>query len=104
MKTSRLAIITFHDKQTLVIWENEGYDKKAEKQLPTNKWDKAQRIMQALNEATSLNDVEQYEPGTKSGQYEGKTSLKISDQYRVLFRWEDGDAYDVFAGDPEYHD
>ena len=35
--------------------------------------------------------------GNRAGQY----SVRINDQYRVCFRWEDGDAYDVEIVD--YH-
>ena len=32
---------------------------------------------------------------------EGQHAIRINDQYRVCFRWEDGDAYDVEIAD--YH-
>lgn len=35
--------------------------------------------------------------GDRSGQY----SIRINDQYRVCFRWKEGDAYDVEIAD--YH-
>jgi proteic killer suppression protein len=35
--------------------------------------------------------------GARSGQY----SVRINDQYRVCFRWKDGDAFDVEIAD--YH-
>lgn len=96
-------IQSFDNKETLTIWKSEGYDKKADKQLPVEKWEKAKDIMEALDTARTLDDVEQYDPDHKSGDLEGIISLDIDDQYRVLFEWDDGDAYNVFAGDPDYH-
>ncbi len=42
------------------------------------------------------------EPGAvHSGGRQGQYSIRISDQYRICFVWEDGDAYDVEIVD--YH-
>lgn len=98
-----LMIETWRDKETQIIFRGEEYDKKAEKQLPVEKWSKARTVLEALDAAESLNHIKRYEPDTKSGQFKDKTTLKISDQYRVVFEWNQRDAYDVFAGDPEYH-
>ncbi|AWH52524.1 hypothetical protein C1924_04735 [Stenotrophomonas sp. ESTM1D_MKCIP4_1] len=35
------------------------------------------------------------------GDRQGQFSIRINDQYRICFRWEDGDAYDVEVTD--YH-
>jgi len=35
------------------------------------------------------------------GEREGQWSIRINDQWRLCFRWEDGDAYDVEITD--YH-
>ena len=66
--------------------------------------EKSARIrLELLDAATSLNDLQlpglRLEPlkGDRRGQY----SLRINDQYRICFKWLDGDAYDVEIVD--YH-
>lgn len=99
----KLMIKSWRNKETAIIFNGEEYSKKAEQQLPVEKWSKARTVLEALDAAENLSHVQRYEPDTKSGQFEDKKTLKISDQYRVVFEWSDGDAFDVFAGDPKYH-
>ena len=64
----------------------------------------AQRKLAILDAAGSLQDVG-VPPGNRlerlSGYREGQYSIRINDQWRVCFRWSDGDAYDVEIAD--YH-
>jgi proteic killer suppression protein len=57
-----------------------------------------------LDAAASLDDL-RVPPGNRLeklvGDREGQYSIRVNDQYRVCFRWEDGDAYDVEVVD--YH-
>jgi proteic killer suppression protein len=57
-----------------------------------------------LNWATTLRDLAAI-PGNQlealKGGRQGQHSVRINDQYRVCFRWEDGDAFDVEIAD--YH-
>jgi proteic killer suppression protein len=57
-----------------------------------------------LNRATTLRDLAAI-PGNQlealKGDRAGQHSVRINDQYRVCFRWKDGDAYDVEIAD--YH-
>jgi len=57
-----------------------------------------------LNAATKLQDLKA-PPGNRlevlKGKYEGKHSIRINDQYRIVFRWVEGDANDVEITD--YH-
>ncbi|MBI5902385.1 MAG: type II toxin-antitoxin system RelE/ParE family toxin [Deltaproteobacteria bacterium] len=57
-----------------------------------------------LNAATGLKDLKT-PPGNRleqlKGGYEGKYSIRINDQYRIVFRFVDSDAYDVAIVD--YH-
>ena len=57
-----------------------------------------------LNRATSLRDLAMI-PGNQlealRGGRIGQHSIRINDQYRVCFRWKDGDAFDVEITD--YH-
>jgi len=64
----------------------------------------ARRKLLYLNRARTLDDL-QAPPGnrleTLAGDRRGQHSIRINDQWRVCFRWERGDAYDVETVD--YH-
>ncbi len=66
---------------------------------------RAQRKLAQLDLAESVEDM-RTPPGNKlhklGGDREGQWAVWINDQYRLCFRFEDGDAYDVEATD--YHD
>ncbi len=57
-----------------------------------------------LDAAMSLADV-RVPPGNRlerlRGQREGQHSIRINDQWRICFRWREGEAYDVEIVD--YH-
>jgi proteic killer suppression protein len=57
-----------------------------------------------VNAAHELQDLK-VPPGNRlealKGELRGKLSIRINDQWRVIFRWENGDAYDVEIDD--YH-
>lgn len=58
----------------------------------------AERKLQQLESATALGDLRS-PPGNRfeqlSGDRAGQYSIRINDQYRICFRWEGSDAYDV---------
>ncbi|MBI5236493.1 MAG: type II toxin-antitoxin system RelE/ParE family toxin [Deltaproteobacteria bacterium] len=62
------------------------------------------RKLDYLNAASALEDL-RVPPGNRlerlKGEYSGKYSIRINDQYRVVFRFIDHDAYDVEITD--YH-
>jgi len=62
------------------------------------------RKLDYLNSAHNLNDLK-VPPGNKlealKGKYKGKYSIRVNDQYRVVFRFEGLDAYEVEITD--YH-
>jgi len=64
----------------------------------------ALRKLLLLDAATSLEDL-RVPPGNRleklKGDREGQYSIRINDQWRICFRWEDGDAVDVEIVD--YH-
>jgi len=64
----------------------------------------ARRKLAQLNAATTL-DFMRVPPGNRlealKGKRKGQHSVRINDQFRVCFRWQDGDAYDVEICD--YH-
>jgi proteic killer suppression protein len=64
----------------------------------------AARKIEAIDFATKLEDL-RYPPGNRleklRGDREGQYSIRINDQYRVCFRWEGKDAWEVEVAD--YH-
>lgn len=56
------------------------------------------RKLDYLNAAVALNDLK-VPPGNRleqlKGRHKGKYSIRINDQYRIIFRFVDSDAYDV---------
>ena len=65
---------------------------------------RAQRKLMMINNASDLNDL-RVPPGNRLealvGDREGQHSIRINDQWRVCFTWDDGDAYRVEIVD--YH-
>ncbi len=64
----------------------------------------AQRKLVILDAAESVQDL-RLPPGNRlerlSGDRVGQHSIRVNDQWRICFRWRDGDAYDVEIVD--YH-
>lgn len=64
----------------------------------------AERRLQILDNATSLQDLRNL-PSNRfealRGDRIGEYSIRINDQWRICFEWEDGDAYNVEIVD--YH-
>lgn len=64
----------------------------------------AQRKLAILHAAESLEDL-RAPPGNRlerlSGDRGGQYSIRVNDQWRICFRWSDGDAYEVEIVD--YH-
>ena len=58
----------------------------------------ANRKLTQIQNARDLNDL-RIPPGNRlealSGSRKGQHSMRINDQWRICFRWQDGDAYDV---------
>lgn len=65
----------------------------------------AARKLAVLDTAISLNDLRS-PPGNRleklTGDRTGQHCIRINQQFRLCFRWDDGDAYDVEIVD--YHD
>lgn len=58
----------------------------------------ALRKLRMLNQARKLQDL-RVPPGNRlealKGERDGQHSIRINDQWRICFRWKDGDAHDV---------
>ena len=67
-------------------------------------WKIVQRKLDLLNRATSLRDL-RVPPNNQleklRGDLEGFHSIRVNNQYRIVFAFRDGDAHDVWVVD--YH-
>jgi toxin HigB-1 len=93
------VIKTFADKRTQELFMT---GKSA--RFPANVARRAARKLEYVDLATRLDDL-QVPPGNRlhalKGDRKGQHSIAVNDQWRVCFRFVDGDAYDVAICD--YH-
>ncbi|MFN4152415.1 MAG: type II toxin-antitoxin system RelE/ParE family toxin [Candidatus Sericytochromatia bacterium] len=86
-------IITFGNKET-----EQFYKSGKSKSIPSNIQKVAIRKLDYLRRAISLQDL-LIPPANRlealKGNYSGKYSIRINDQYRIVFRFENGNAYEV---------
>jgi len=98
-----MAIWSFRNKATEDI--NYGRVTKHNlKLLPKALHEKAQVKLARLSAATSLNDLRELRGNRLEvlyGDREGQYSIRINDQYRICFRWQDENIHDVEIVD--YH-
>lgn len=92
-------IRNFADRKAEMLWAGE-----APRRLPREIWRVALRKLTALNGAGALDDLRS-PPGNRlealAGDRRGQHSVRINDQWRICFRWREGDAHDVEICD--YH-
>ncbi len=90
---------TFADKVTERLFNREPV-----KRLPPRVQRPALRKLLILDAAESLDDLRN-PPGNRleklHGDREGQYAIRINDQWRICFRWDAGDAYEVEVTD--YH-
>jgi proteic killer suppression protein len=95
-------IVSFGDQTTEDIFH--GENTKAARRTPPTVWKVAGRKLDMLNAAHELRDV-MVPPGNRlellKGTWMGFHSLRINDQFRIVFHWKDGNAHDVRITD--YH-
>lgn len=93
------VIRSFRDKETERV-----FLRKQPRKLSKDVQRVALRKLAMLDAARALQDL-RVPPGNRlerlSGDREGQYSIRINDQWRVCFRWEEGNAYDVEITD--YH-
>ena len=93
------VIRSFRSTETEKIWHG-----LASRRLPTDIQPIARRKLRMLNNAASLQDL-RVPPHNRlealRGDREGRHSIRVNDQWRICFRWYDGDAFDVEIVD--YH-
>ncbi len=92
-------IKTFADRETQRV-----FAKGRSKRLPPDLIRRANRRLEYIHWATSINDL-RIPPSNRlhalKGNREGQYSISINDQWRICFRFKDGDAFDVEITD--YH-
>lgn len=94
-----MPIKSFADKHTEKLWL--GHRTKI---LPASLIERAENKLAILNAAVRLEDCD-VPPGNKlealKGDRKGQYSIRINQQWRICFRWDNGDVHDVEIVD--YH-
>jgi toxin HigB-1 len=92
-------IASFRDKETEQLWRTGRC-----RSLPADLQRRAFKKLAILNAAVALDNL-RVPPGNQlealHGDRAGQHSIRVNDQYRVCFRWHDGNAFDVEIVD--YH-
>ena len=95
-------IRTFGDQATADVYV--GVDSKVARRIPKAIWPVLRRKLDVLHRARSLGDL-RLPSGNRlevlKGDRAGRWSMRVNDQYRVTFRFEDGHAHEVSCED--YH-
>jgi proteic killer suppression protein len=96
------VIRTLADDATRDIWN--GVNSKAARRIPRELWPNIRRKLDQIDAVTSLDDLK-VPPGNRlhplGGDMRGLHAVRVNDQYRVVFRFEGGDAFEVRCTD--YH-
>ena len=81
---------------TADLWD--GSNTKDARKIPRELWNMIRRKLDALDAATDLQDL-QFPPGNRlhplKGDRRGRHAISVNDQYRISFRWKDGNAWEV---------
>ncbi len=92
-------ILSFRDRETERIWSGIRSRK-----FPPDIQDKALVKLRMLNQARRIEDL-RIPPGNRlealKGDRKGQYSIRVNDQWRICFRWNDGGPSDVEISD--YH-
>ena len=95
-------IRTLADDTTRDIWN--GVNSKAARRIPRELWPNVRRKLDQLDAVTTLDDLK-VPPGNRlhplDRDMRGLHAVRVNDQYRIVFRFEGGDAFDVRCTD--YH-
>jgi proteic killer suppression protein len=96
------VIARFGDDTTRDIFD--GVNSKEARKIPMSLWPIAIRKLDMLNAAQALGDLSA-PPGNRLEHLKGALkelhSIRVNDQYRIIFRWSDGNAHEVRVAD--YH-
>jgi len=97
-----VVIVSFGDKVTRDVFD--GTDSKEARSIPKQIWGVAFRKLDMLDAAVRLDDLRS-PPANRLEKLKGKLagyfSIRVNDQYRIVFKFADGNAEDVLIVD--YH-
>lgn len=100
-----MAIQSFNNQGTEDVFFGRN-TAKARRQVEKQFWPQAYTMLHLLHVATKLADLGQT-PGMRLEALKhdrpGYHSVRVTNRYRMIFIWKDGDAYDVSVEDPSYH-
>ncbi len=86
-------IISFGTKETEKIWNGERVNK-----LPNEIQETARRKLRMLNNSQNMADL-QIPPSNRLEKLKGSLkdfySIRVNDQWRIIFRWNNGNASEV---------
>jgi len=86
-------IVSFGDKETNRIWKGERI-----KEFPSEIQEIGRRKLRILNNSQNLTDL-RIPPSNRleklKGNYKEFYSIRINDQYRIVFKWKNGNADQV---------
>jgi proteic killer suppression protein len=86
-------LLSFGTKETQKIWEGEWV-----KKLPGEIQEIGRRKLRMLNNAQDIADLK-IPPANRleklSGRLKEFYSIRINDQWRIIFKWKDGNAFEV---------
>jgi proteic killer suppression protein len=94
------VIRTLADDTTRDLWN--GVSSKAARRIPRELWPVVRRELDQLDALTRLDDLK-VPPGNRlhalGGGLRGFHAVRVNDQYRITFRFEGADAFDVRCAD-----
>jgi proteic killer suppression protein len=86
-------IISFGSKETEKIWEGDRV-----KKIPIEIQQIGRRKLRMLNNSQNINDL-MIPPSNRLEKLSGKSkdyySIRINDQWRIIFKWENNHSYEV---------
>ena len=86
-------IVSFGDKTTQKIWDGEWV-----KSFSTDIQEITRRKLRMLNNSVDIKDL-MIPPSNRLEKLKGRLkdfySIRVNDQWRIIFRWENGNAYNV---------
>lgn len=86
-------IVSFGNKESEKIWNGV-----VSKKLPREIQEVARRKLRMINSSTDINDL-RIPPANRLEKLKGNLkefySIRINSQWRIIFRWENGNAFEV---------
>ena len=93
-------IRSFADQATADVYV--GRESRAARRIPKSIWPVVRRKLDVVHRARSVQDL-RYPSGNRlealKGDRAGQWSLRVNDQYRITFRFEEGHAHEVACED-----